>query len=73
MASISCSGLSFAWPDGTVVLRDVRLSIGPGRTAWSGPNGCGKSTLLHVHVRRTQKREGHLSVETPDDTWRGVT
>jgi tungstate transport system ATP-binding protein len=33
---------------GTVILRDVSLKVGAGRTAILGPNGAGKSTLLRV-------------------------
>jgi len=49
MRNIDCSlsHLSFSWPDGREILRDVsgdhRLD---GVTALCGPNGCGKSTLL---------------------------
>ena len=33
---ITCSGLTFAWPDGTPVFTDVSLAIGPGRTGLIG-------------------------------------
>lgn len=38
--------LSFAWPDGTVALREVSGAFGAGRTGLVGRNGSGKSTLL---------------------------
>ncbi|MCX2180371.1 ATP-binding cassette domain-containing protein [Streptomyces sp. SKN60] len=45
---ITCSSLSFSWPDGTRVLDDFRLAVGPGRTGLVGLNGAGKSTLLKL-------------------------
>ncbi|MET8676655.1 ABC-F family ATP-binding cassette domain-containing protein [Streptomyces sp. NPDC004647] len=47
-ASVTCSGLSFAWPDGTVVFDGFDLAVGPGRTGLIGLNGSGKSTLLRL-------------------------
>ena len=47
-ASIVCTGLGFAWPDGTPVLEDFQLAVGPGRTGLIGLNGSGKSTLLKL-------------------------
>ena len=45
---ITCSSLSFAWPDGTAVFDDFQLAVGPGRTGLIGLNGSGKSTLLKL-------------------------
>ncbi|MEU7020062.1 ABC-F family ATP-binding cassette domain-containing protein [Streptomyces sp. NPDC046203] len=45
---LTCTNLSFSWPDGTKVLDDFRLTIGPGRTGLVGLNGAGKSTLLKL-------------------------
>ncbi|MFC8829137.1 ABC-F family ATP-binding cassette domain-containing protein [Streptomyces sp. NPDC057137] len=45
---ITCSALSFAWPDGSVVFEDFQLAVGPGRTGLVGVNGSGKSTLLKL-------------------------
>ncbi|WP_405675191.1 ATP-binding cassette domain-containing protein [Streptomyces sp. NBC_01511] len=45
---VTCSALSFDWPDGTVVFDDFQLAVGPGRTGLVGVNGCGKSTLLKL-------------------------
>ncbi|MEV4994404.1 ABC-F family ATP-binding cassette domain-containing protein [Streptomyces niveus] len=45
---LTCSALSFAWPDGSVVFEDFQLAVGPGRTGLVGVNGCGKSTLLKL-------------------------
>ncbi|MEV0226070.1 ABC-F family ATP-binding cassette domain-containing protein [Streptomyces sp. NPDC050704] len=46
--SITCTSLSFAWPDGTSVFDDLQVSFGPGRTGLVGVNGSGKSTLLKL-------------------------
>ncbi|MFF9124101.1 ABC-F family ATP-binding cassette domain-containing protein [Streptomyces sp. NPDC014889] len=47
-ASITCTSLSFAWPDGSPVLTGLDLAVGPGRTGLVGVNGSGKSTLLKL-------------------------
>ena len=47
-AAITCSDLSFSWPDGALVLSGVNASFGPGRTGLIGANGSGKSTLLRL-------------------------
>ncbi|WP_381792159.1 ABC-F family ATP-binding cassette domain-containing protein [Streptomyces niveus] len=47
-AQITCSALSFGWPDGRVVFDDFQLAVGPGRTGLVGVNGSGKSTLLKL-------------------------
>ncbi|WP_018546858.1 ABC-F family ATP-binding cassette domain-containing protein [Streptomyces sp. LaPpAH-108] len=47
-ASLTCTSLSFAWPDGTTVLDGLDVAFGPGRTGLVGANGSGKSTLLKL-------------------------
>ncbi|CAM5675170.1 ABC transporter [Streptomyces spiroverticillatus] len=47
-ASLTCTALSFSWPDGTSVFDDFQIAIGPGRTGLIGVNGSGKSTLLKL-------------------------
>jgi ATPase subunit of ABC transporter with duplicated ATPase domains len=46
--SITCTSLSFAWPDGTPVFDGLDTAFGPGRTGLVGVNGSGKSTLLKL-------------------------
>src|SRR5690606_6346160 len=46
--AVVCSGLSFSWPDGSPVLRDLDVAFGAGRTGIVGRNGSGKSTLLRL-------------------------
>ncbi|MFD9716321.1 ABC-F family ATP-binding cassette domain-containing protein [Streptomyces sp. NPDC059076] len=55
---ITCSALSFAWPDGTAVFDDFHLSVGPGRTGLIGLNGSGKSTLLKLIASDLAPTEG---------------
>ncbi|WP_326701048.1 ATP-binding cassette domain-containing protein [Streptomyces sp. NBC_01754] len=45
---LTCSELSFSWPDGTDVFDGLQLAVGPGRTGLIGLNGCGKSTLMRL-------------------------
>ncbi|MCS0637981.1 ATP-binding cassette domain-containing protein [Streptomyces sp. LP05-1] len=45
---VTCTDLSFCWPDGTEVLDGFQLAVGPGRTGLVGRNGSGKSTLLKL-------------------------
>ncbi|HXL87835.1 MAG TPA: ATP-binding cassette domain-containing protein [Streptosporangiaceae bacterium] len=62
LAAISCSDLSFSWPDGQPVLSDVTMSIGPGRTGLIGTNGSGKSTLLRLFAGELRPASGVLRV-----------
>ncbi|WP_242572354.1 ABC-F family ATP-binding cassette domain-containing protein [Streptomyces sp. NP-1717] len=45
---ITCSALSFGWPDGSAVFDGLQLAVGPGSTGLVGVNGSGKSTLLKL-------------------------
>jgi ATPase subunit of ABC transporter with duplicated ATPase domains len=59
---VTCSGLSFAWPDGTAVFTGLSLVIGPGRTGLIGANGSGKSTLLRLIAGELAPAAGSVSV-----------
>ncbi|MEU6084132.1 ABC-F family ATP-binding cassette domain-containing protein [Streptomyces sp. NPDC047108] len=58
--SVTCSGLAFAWPDGTPVFEDFDLSVGPGRTGLIGLNGSGKSTLLRLMAGELTPAAGRI-------------
>ncbi|MFJ8297373.1 ABC-F family ATP-binding cassette domain-containing protein [Streptomyces sp. NPDC094447] len=59
---VTCTSLSFSWPDGTEVLDDFRLTIGPGRTGLVGLNGSGKSTLLKLIAGELAPASGSVRV-----------
>ncbi|MFE0648187.1 ABC-F family ATP-binding cassette domain-containing protein [Streptomyces sp. NPDC059534] len=59
---ITCSSLSFSWPDGTEVLDDFRLAVGPGRTGLVGLNGSGKSTLLKLIAGELKPVSGTVQI-----------
>ncbi|MBM7055690.1 ABC-F family ATP-binding cassette domain-containing protein [Streptomyces durocortorensis] len=58
---ISCTSLSFSWPDGSEVFTDFDLTVGPGRTGLIGLNGCGKSTLLRLIAGELAPRSGVIT------------
>ncbi|MDF4252434.1 ABC-F family ATP-binding cassette domain-containing protein [Streptomyces sp. WMMB303] len=60
--SLSCSRLTFSWPDGTRLLTDFDLSVGPGRTGLIGLNGTGKSTLLRLLAGELRPDAGSVTV-----------
>ncbi|MFJ4897552.1 ABC-F family ATP-binding cassette domain-containing protein [Streptomyces sp. NPDC088727] len=60
LAHITCSSLSFAWPDGSEVFDDLHLTVGPGRTGLIGVNGAGKSTLLRLIAGDLVPAEGRI-------------
>ncbi|NEY31818.1 ATP-binding cassette domain-containing protein [Streptomyces sp. PRKS01-65] len=60
--SISCTSLSFTWPDGTPVFEGLDVSFGPGRTGLVGVNGSGKSTLLKLIAGELTPADGTVRV-----------
>ncbi|MFF3503879.1 ABC-F family ATP-binding cassette domain-containing protein [Streptomyces sp. NPDC003247] len=60
--SVTCSALSFAWPDGTAVFEGLDVAFGPGRTGLVGANGSGKSTLLKLIAGELAPAHGAVRV-----------
>ena len=60
--SVVFSDLSFAWPDGRVVVSGLNASFGPGRTGLIGVNGAGKSTLLRLIAGELRPTSGSVTV-----------
>jgi ATPase subunit of ABC transporter with duplicated ATPase domains len=60
--SVTCSALSFQWPDGTTVFDGLSVTIGRGRTGLVGANGTGKSTLLRLLAGLLRPSEGSVTV-----------
>ncbi|KIU18058.1 ribosomal protection-like ABC-F family protein [Mycolicibacterium llatzerense] len=63
MSSITCSHLSFSWPDDTEVFSDLSFTVGAGRTGLVAPNGAGKSTLLKLIAGELQPTGGGITVD----------
>ncbi|MEU6659067.1 ABC-F family ATP-binding cassette domain-containing protein [Streptomyces sp. NPDC046821] len=61
-ASLTTSGLSFRWQDGTPVFDQLSLTIGRGRTGLVGTNGTGKSTLLRLLAGQLAPSQGSVTV-----------
>ncbi|MGW0546222.1 ABC-F family ATP-binding cassette domain-containing protein [Streptomyces altiplanensis] len=61
-AHLTCSALSFGWPDGSPVFDDFQLAVGPGRTGLIGLNGSGKSTLLRLMAGELTPARGKVRV-----------
>jgi ATPase subunit of ABC transporter with duplicated ATPase domains len=59
---ITCTALTFRWPDGTGVFDDFQLAVGPGRTGLIGLNGSGKSTLLKLITGDLTPSEGRIRI-----------
>lgn len=59
---VTCSALSFHWPDGTPVLSGLELSVGRGVTGIIGANGSGKSTLLRLIAGELVPARGSVTV-----------
>ncbi|MGV9255092.1 ABC-F family ATP-binding cassette domain-containing protein [Streptomyces sp. NPDC003697] len=60
--SVTCTSLSYAWPDGTAVFDGLDVAFGPGRTGLVGVNGSGKSTLLKLVAGELTPSDGAVRV-----------
>jgi NitT/TauT family transport system ATP-binding protein len=62
---LAFSGVGKRFPDGTVALSGVDLSVAPGEfVSILGPSGCGKSTLLRVAAGLIAASDGTARVAT---------
>jgi ATPase subunit of ABC transporter with duplicated ATPase domains len=61
--SITCSSLSFSWPDDTALFTDLSFTVGDGRVGLVAPNGAGKSTLLKLIAGEYQPTAGTITVD----------
>ncbi|WP_019890596.1 ABC-F family ATP-binding cassette domain-containing protein [Streptomyces purpureus] len=57
---ITCTDVSFSWPDGTEVFDGLKVAVGTGRTGLVGLNGSGKSTLLKLVAGELAPSEGTI-------------
>ncbi|MFW6364223.1 MAG: ABC transporter ATP-binding protein [Spirochaeta sp.] len=61
---ISVRNLSFSYPDGTEVLRNISFDVRAGeRIGILGATGSGKSTLMHLLVRLMEYRTGSIRID----------
>jgi ATPase subunit of ABC transporter with duplicated ATPase domains len=63
MSSITCSAVSFAWPDDTPQFTDLSFTVGEGRTGLVAPNGAGKSTLLRLIAGDLRPTSGSVTID----------
>ncbi|MCX5070177.1 ATP-binding cassette domain-containing protein [Micromonospora lupini] len=61
---LTVDGMSIGYGDGPVVLRDVSVTVRPGRVlAVTGASGAGKTTLLHAMAGLLRPRDGVVNVD----------
>jgi ATPase subunit of ABC transporter with duplicated ATPase domains len=60
--AVILTGVSFAWPDGSPVIRDIGAVFASGRTGLIGANGTGKTTLLRLVAGELAPSSGSITV-----------
>ena len=67
LGSIEFRNVSFTYPDGTSVLKDVSFKMRAGEhLAIVGPTGSGKSTLVHLLLRLYEPTSGRILIDGRD-------
>lgn len=59
--AVVLTNLSFAWPDGDVVVDDLTATFNPGRTGLIGDNGTGKTTLIRLIAGELRPSSGSIT------------
>ena len=60
-------GVSFAYGDGPMVLRDINLDVNKGENvALVGPSGVGKTSLVNLIPRFYEPRKGRITIDGTD-------
>jgi len=70
VALVDMSRLCKVYPNGTVAVRDVDLTVGEGEfVCFVGPSGCGKSTIFKMIAGLEEHSEGRLAIfgKSPHD------
>ena len=64
---ISLEAVTKRWPDGTVAVDDLTLSIADGEVCvLVGPSGCGKTTTMRMINRLVEPTAGRISIDGVD-------
>lgn len=61
MLSVSLSDISFTFPNGFNLFKNISVSFGPGISGLIGVNGCGKSTLSKIAAGILQPSTGSVT------------
>ncbi len=61
--AVTLANISFAWPDGSLVVRDLTASFNSGRTGLVGANGTGKTTLLRLIAGELAAGSGSITTD----------
>lgn len=68
---IEFEGVTKRYPDGTVAVEDLSLTVDTGKiTVFVGPSGCGKTTALRMINRMIEPTSGRILIDGDDVTSR---
>jgi ATP-binding cassette subfamily B protein len=67
VGTVEFDDVSFAYVDGTPVLRNVSFAVAPGRSvAIVGPTGAGKTSIINLVCRFYDPQQGHIRLDGVD-------